>query len=138
MPTVEEVMTRGVIFIDENATVAEAMRIMTERHVSCLIVRRKDERDVDGIVTRKDIINKSIAVGDDPSVVKVGSIMTKPLMTVNKNMDVMHVARLMARTCVRRFPVRECNQIIGILSNSDIFRAYSFDNVIKEKTKVKK
>jgi CBS domain-containing protein len=135
MPTVEEVMTRGVISIREDAFVEEAMKAMIERHVSALIVEKASEADIDGIITRKDIINKVIAPGRDPKKIRVHEVMTKPLMTVTKKMDVMHVARLMARTEVRRFPVRECDRIVGIISNSDIFRAYVLDNVTEKKTK---
>jgi CBS domain-containing protein len=135
MPTVEEVMTRGVISILESASVEEAMKMMTERHVSSLIVERENDADVYGIITRKDIISKVIGHGLDPRKIKVLEVMTKPMMTVNKKMDIMHVARLMARTDVRRFPVMEGEKIIGIVSNSDIFRAYVLDNVSERKKK---
>lgn len=131
MVSVKDVMTMGVISIEENATVEEAMKTMVERHVSCLIVEKKDETDIDGIVTRKDIINKVVGLGNDPKKVKVFEIMSKPLMTVNQQMDVMCVARLMAQTGVRRFPVRQDSEIMGIISNSDIFRAHVMDDVIK-------
>lgn len=137
MPTVEEVMTRGVISIGETATIEEAMRLMTERHVSSLIVERENDADVYGVITRKDIINKVIGHSLDPKKVRVLEVMTKPMMTVNKKMDIMHVARLMARTDVRRFPVMDGDEIIGIISNSDIFRAYVLDN-LKSTEKKKK
>ena len=133
MPTVEEVMTRGIISIKEDTTVDEAMKLMAERHVSALLVEKRSEADIDGIVTRKDVINKVIGPGKDPRKVRVSEIMTKPLMTVTRKMDVMHVARLMARTEVRRFPVRDCERLVGIISNSDIFRAYVMDNLSGKK-----
>lgn len=133
MVIVKDVMTMGVISIDENATVEEAMKTVVERHVSCLIVEKSSEDDIDGIVTRKDIITKVVGLDYDPKKVKVADIMTKPLMTVTPQMDMMHVARLMAKTNVRRSPVRENDNIVGIISNSDIFRAYVMDKVIKKK-----
>jgi CBS domain-containing protein len=135
MPTVEEVMTRGIISILESASVEEAMKMMTERHVSSLIVDRENDADIYGIITRKDVISKVIGHGLDPKKMKVMEVMTKPMMSVNKKMDIMHVARLMARTDVRRFPVMEGEKIIGIVSNSDIFRAYVIDNVTERKKK---
>jgi isocitrate dehydrogenase len=137
MPVVEDVMTKGIISIKEGATVDEAIRIMTERHVSSLIVEKVSNADVDGIITRKDVTNKVIGHGKDPRNVLVSEVMTKPLMTVTRKMDIMQVARLMARADVRRFPVREGDKIIGVVSNSDIFRAYSLDNVIPKKVKSK-
>jgi len=132
MTTVGEVMTQGVISIREEASVEEAIKIMGERHVSCLIVEKKDETDIDGIVTRKDIINKVVGIGRDIKKTKVSEIMSKPLMTVNPQMDVMCVARLMAQANVRRFPVRQNDTIVGIISNSDIFRCYFIDKLCKK------
>lgn len=132
MTTVGEVMTQGVISIREEASVEEAIKTMGERHVSCLIVEKKDETDIDGIVTRKDIINKVVGIGRDIKKTKVSEIMSKPLMTVNPQMDVMCVARLMAQANVRRFPVRQNDTIVGIISNSDIFRCYFIDKLCKK------
>lgn len=130
MPTVGEVMTRGVITIGEDESVASAMKAMVERHVSSIVVQKKDESDVYGIVTRKDIINSVVGRGNDPLKILVSEVMTKPVMTITSSMDVVAAAKLMEKTSVRRFPVVENNVLVGLISNSDIFRAYVMDNVI--------
>jgi CBS domain-containing protein len=135
MPTVGEVMTRGVITIGEDESVASAMKTMVERHVSSIIVKKKDDADVYGIVTRKDIIHSVVGRSNDPKEIKVADVMTKPVMTITPSMDVVAAAKLMEKTKVRRFPVVENNVLVGLISNSDIFRAYVMDNII---TKAKK
>ena len=135
MPTVGEVMTRGVITIGEDESVASAMKIMVERHVSSIVVKKKDESDVYGIVTRKDIINSVVGRGNDPRGMKVSDVMTKPVMTITSGMDVVAAAKLMEKTSVRRFPVVESNVLVGLISNSDIFRAYVMDNIINKNKK---
>jgi len=135
MPTVGEVMTRGVITIGEEESVALAMKTMVERHVSSLIVKKKDDADVYGIVTRKDIIHSVVGRGNDPKDIKVADVMTKPVMTITPGMDVVAAAKLMEKTRVRRFPVVENNVLVGLISNSDIFRAYVMDNVISKAKK---
>jgi CBS domain-containing protein len=130
MPTVGEVMTRGVITIGEDESVASAMKAMVERHVSSIVVQKRDESDVYGIVTRKDIINSVVGRGNDPLKILVSEVMTKPVMTITSSMDVVAAAKLMEKTSVRRFPVVENNVLVGLISNSDIFRAYVMDNVI--------
>jgi CBS domain-containing protein len=130
MPTVGEVMTRGVITIGEEESVASAMKTMVERHVSSIIVKKKDDADVYGIVTRKDIIHSVVGRGNDPKDISVADVMTKPVMTITPSMDVVAAAKLMEKTKVRRFPVVENNVLVGLISNSDIFRAYVMDNVI--------
>ncbi len=138
MPKVEDVMTRGVISIDENANIEEAMRMMLERHVTSLVVRKKDDSDVFGIVTRKDIIHGVIGRHNDPVKVKVAEVMTKPVMTVTKQMDVVDVAKLMEKTHVRRFPVVENEKLVGLVSNSDIFKAYALDYFASKNSSARK
>jgi|WetSurMetagenome_2_1015567.scaffolds.fasta_scaffold07902_4 isocitrate dehydrogenase len=138
MPTVEEVMTRGVISVDENDSIEDAMRTMVERHVSSLIVAKNSDNDVYGIITRKDVINHIIAGNQDLKKTKVSELMTKPVMTITKQMDVVAAAKLMERTNVRRFPVCDGDKLLGIISNSDIFRAYVIDNIIEKQHKKSK
>jgi CBS domain-containing protein len=137
MPTVEDVMTRGIISIDETASLEEAMRTMVERHVSSIIVKKNNDGDCFGIITRKDIIQAVIGRGEDPKKLKVSDVMTKPVMTITKQMDVIAAAKLKEKTHVRRFPVADGDKLVGIISNSDIFRAYVIDNIL-DKPKKKK
>jgi isocitrate dehydrogenase len=138
MPTVEEVMTRGVISVKETDTIEDAMRMMVERHVSSLIVQKNSDNDVYGIITRKDVINHIIAGNQDLKKTKVAELMTKPVMTITKQMDVVAAAKLMEKTDVRRFPVCDGDKLVGIISNSDIFRAYVIDNIIEKQYKKSK
>jgi len=121
----KDIMTRKVEMVGEEVTVAEAVMRMREKDVSSLIVDRVDENDSYGIITRRDVVNKVVAKGLDPYRTKVADVMTKPLLTISPNLSIKHVARLMVHTQVRRMPVFDGHQIIGIVSNSDIFRGFS-------------
>jgi CBS domain-containing protein len=116
-------MTCGVEKIAPNATVADAMKRMMELHITSLIVDKRGEDDSYGIITRKDVINKVIAERLDPKKVKVSRIMSKPILTIHPDDDDASVAKLMAKTNIRRFPVHDGRDLIGLISNSDIFRA---------------
>ncbi len=118
-----DVMTRDVAFIDGAATAAEAIRIMRERKISCLVVNRRTPDDAWGIVTRKDVVNKIVDPGRDPDEVKVFEIMTKPLVMLSPGLALKYCARLMHNTGIRRAVVFDGKDIVGILSNSDIFNA---------------
>ncbi len=120
-----DLMTKKVVVVEEEVAVAEAVTTMTKNNVSSLIVNRLNEEDAYGIITRRDVVNKVVAQGLDPQEVKVSDIMTKPLLTISPNLYIKHVARLMVHTGVRRMPVFDGHQIIGIVSNSDIFRGFS-------------
>ncbi len=72
-------------------------------------------------MTRKDIINKVVAAEGAKEMVKVGDIMTRPIVTVEPEMTIRNCALLMKRLGVRRLPVQEGRDIIGVISNKDIF-----------------
>ena len=118
-----EIMTRGVMTIKRDAPVMEAMRQMVDRRVTSLIVEKESERGVYGIITRKDIVNKVIAYNKDLETTKVSEIMSEPILTISADLSIDTVARLMAKTDIRRFPVMEDGKLIGLISNSDILKA---------------
>ena len=119
-----DIMTKNAVMVEESVSVPEAVTTMMEKTVSSLIVNRLNEDDSYGIVTRRDVVNKVVAEGLDPQKVTVADIMTKPLLTIPPTLPIKHIARLMRQTGVRRMPVFDGLQIMGIVSNSDIFRAF--------------
>lgn len=123
MPTARDIMTTDVVTIDGNATVREAIDLMREKGVRCLIVERRSPDDAYGIVTQRDIVYEVVAWQRDPTEVKVHEIMTKPLVLVNKDLDLRHVARLMANVGLSRAPVIFDGKLQGIVSVSDILAA---------------
>lgn len=118
-----DAMTKNIITIEGKATVADAIDLMRKKKVSSLIVNRRDHSDAWGIVTRKDVVNKIVDPGKDPDRVKVFEIMSKPLITVSPGLALKYCARLMHTTGIRRAVVFYGKDIMGILSNTDIFNA---------------
>jgi CBS domain-containing protein len=118
-----DVMTKEVLSIEGTATVADAVRMMKEKKVSSLFVNRRGQEDAWGIITRKDVVNKVVDPGKDPAEVKVFEIMSKPLITVSPGLALKYCARLFNAAGIRRAPVFDGKDIIGILSNTDIFNA---------------
>jgi len=117
-----DVMAKDIVYIDGNATVGEAVNTMFAKKVSALIVNSRNVDDAFGIVTRKDVVSKLVAQGKDPKTVKVHEIMTKPLITISPGLSVKYCARLFSKTGIRRAPVFDGKKIVGVLSNSDIFK----------------
>ena len=120
---VGDVMRTTIDFIDGNATVTEVVRLMRKLRVSCLLVRQRNHDDAWGIVVRKDVVNKVIDPGRDPDEVRVFEIMTRPLIMVSPGLALKYCARLMHRAGIRRAPVFDGKQIVGLISNTDIFLA---------------
>ena len=118
-----DVMTKNVVYIDGNETVANAIRLMKEKGVSSLVVNRRDLEDTWGIMTRKDVVSKVVNPGRDPDEIRVFEIMTKPLVTISPGLELKYCARLFNQTGIRRAPVFDGKEIVGILSNTNIFFA---------------
>jgi len=121
MRTAAEVMTKHVVDIEPMATVAEAIEKMKQWNVSSLLVQRRSQTDTWGFMTQTDIIEKVIAAGRDPESVQVHEIMTKPVITVPPSCSLQDCAALMARADIRRVLVFDGQDIVGIVSSSDIF-----------------
>lgn len=118
-----DVMTKDVVYIDGEKTVADAIKLMREKKVSSLVVNRRSHEDAWGIMVRKDVVNKVIDPGKDPNEVKVFEIMSKPLVMISPGLALKYCARLLKRAGIRRAPVFDGKEIIGIISNTDILNA---------------
>jgi CBS domain-containing protein len=118
-----DVMTKNVVYIDGNEIVANAIGLMKEKGISSLVVNRRGPEDTWGIMTRKDVISKVVSPGRDPYGVLVFEIMTKPLVMVSPDLELKYCARLFYQTGIKRAPVFDGKEIVGILSNSNIFFA---------------
>ncbi|HSJ55299.1 MAG TPA: CBS domain-containing protein [Anaerolineae bacterium] len=123
MRTAADVMTKHVVDIDANATVAQAVEKMKQWNVSSLLVARKDATDTWGFMSQTDIVEKVVAQGINPETVHVYEIMTKPVITVPPNCSLQDCASLMARADIRRVLVFDGQDIVGIVSSTDIFNA---------------
>ena len=121
--TASTVMKKDIVTIDGKETVADAIKLMKEKKVSSLLVKRRGQEDAWGIVTRKDVVNKIVDPGKNPKEVKVFEIMTKPLLMVSPGLALKYCARLFHNAGVRRAPVFDGKDVVGILSNTDIFNA---------------
>ena len=118
-----DVMTKNVVYIEGNETVANAIRLMKEKGVSSLVVNRRDLEDTWGIMTRKDVVSNVVNPGREPDEIRVFEIMTKPLVMVSPGLELKYCARLFNQTGIRRAPVFDGKEIVGILSNTNIFFA---------------
>ena len=121
MKTAADVMTKHVVDIEPDVSVAEAIEKMKQWNVSSLLVLRKGSTDTWGFMSQTDVIEKVVAPGRDPEKVQVHEIMTKPVITVPPNCSLQDCAALMARADIRRVLVFDGQDIVGIVSSSDIF-----------------
>jgi CBS domain-containing protein len=123
MITAADVMTKHVVDIEADATVAQAVEKMKQLNVSSLLVGRHQAGDMWGFMSQTDVVEKVVAHGLDPETVYVHEIMHKPVITVPPNASLQDCAALMARADIRRVLVYDGQDIVGIVSSTDIFNA---------------
>jgi CBS domain-containing protein len=115
-----DVMHKGIVSIDGMATAREAAAKMRAEKVSCLLVKKRHTDDAWGIVVVQDFIKGVIIPGRSPAEVNLYEIMTKPIITVPADMDIRYVARLIYRAGIRRAPVEDGGELIGMISLSSL------------------
>lgn len=118
---VQELMQRDVKLTDESTPISEAARMMRDSGVSSLVVAPDADGDAFGIITRRDIIEAFLSSTISGPAHLVADAMTKPAITVNSGMSIYNCQQLMRMVGIRRLPVVDGNQLVGILSNADIF-----------------
>ncbi|MCK4502901.1 MAG: CBS domain-containing protein [Desulfuromonadales bacterium] len=116
----KDIMHKGIVTIDGMATASEAAAKMREEKVPYLLVEKRHDDDVWGILVVQDFIEGVIIPGRTPAEVNVYEIMTKPIFTVPANMDIRYVTRLIYRAGIRRAPVEEGGELIGMISLSSL------------------
>ena len=114
-----DIMTPDVITIRSAATAEEAINVMQSHSLHALIVNQRHAQDAFGIVTDHDILSKVIAKGRDPKSVRVLEIITKPCITINPDLGIDYVARLLVTHGIRQAPVIQ-KDLLGIISLTDI------------------
>ena len=117
---VEDVMTKEVITIDEHATVKKAANIMNKNEISCLIALRKGKAI--GIITERDLLKRIIVEAKNPEKTKVKEVMSSPLEAVALGTDLEKALRLMFQKKIKKLPVVEEDNLIGLVSLTDIAR----------------
>ena len=119
MSKAKEIMHRGAECVSANETLETAARMMRDNHVGSLPICGLDDR-LQGIITDRDIVVKCVAEGRDPKKTTAGDLAQGKPVWVDANADEGEVLRLMEEHLIRRLPVIEERQIIGMISEADV------------------
>ncbi len=120
--TVRDLMSTPVLTVAPGAAVLEAVEKMVNAGVASLLI--PDDGDpAAGIVTKRDVVTKVLAQGLDANEVSVGEIASMPVVTIEADVTIEKCSARMSAEGVRRFPVREGRDVIGIISDTDILAA---------------
>ena len=115
----KDIMTRDVIKIHPQESVAVAARLLAHHNIGVLPVCNRDGK-MCGVVTDRDLVTRCLAANRIPEQTKVEDVMTGRIVSASSSMDVAVAAYLMGREQVRRLPVVDNGVLCGMVSVGDL------------------
>ena len=122
--TVKDLMDKDVMSIDASESVSSAVALMVRSKVWSLLVKTKGLPQ--GVVTERDILRRCINKGSAPDQVKVGAIMSSPLVTIGPDATVREAMSMMVEKDVRRLYVVVGGKVVGRITQTRLFQS-NFD-----------
>jgi CBS domain-containing protein len=119
---VKEVMTKPVISIENDKTVLDACNKYKDFKVGCLTVVDRNGFCV-GIVTERDLIERSICMHKDPEKTRIDEIMSTNVKTTHPLEKIEKALEIMKQHKIKKLPVVSNDRIIGIITVTDISKA---------------
>jgi CBS domain-containing protein len=121
MTTARDIMHPGCECVGEHESLQRAAQIMRDLDVGSLPICGDDNR-LKGIVTDRDIVIGCVAQGFDPAGTTAGQLAQGEPVIVISDADVTDVLRTMESNQIRRLPVIENHQLVGMISEADLAR----------------
>ena len=117
---VRDVMKSNFDLVDGRMTVMEALKKMKHVETKSLIVDKRHDDDEYGMLLISDVAKKVLAMDRSPDRINVYEIMSKPVLSVDPEMDIRYCARYFERFGLTRAPVVDHGKVIGIVSYTDM------------------
>jgi len=119
---VNQIMSKNVLTADKSTSLQEAAQNMNKLNVGCVIVTENSKPI--GIITERDFVTKVAAEGR-PLFTEVSEVMSSPLITIDPEETIWEASEMMKEKLIHKLPVKENDQIIGIVTTTDIVRISS-------------
>ncbi len=126
--TARDVMTGGTECVGENDSVADAAKRLKELDVGSVPICGEDDR-LKGMVTDRDIVIEVIAEGKDPASVKAIELGDEEVVTIGADDSVDEALSTMKQHQVRRLPVIDGHDLVGIVSIADLAKNIEDDKL---------
>ena len=128
MPIIKDLLlskSRKLITVSSAASIFDALKIMAESNIGCLIVLEGDKYV--GIFTERDYARKIVLEGRSSDTTTVNEIMISDIPKLNSSDTIELCSKIMTEKTLRYLPVFENNQLINLISQSDIIK-YTIDS----------
>jgi CBS domain-containing protein len=114
-----DVMTPGAECVGENDTVIDAAKRLAELDVGAMPICGEDNR-LKGMLTDRDIVVRVLAEGKDPTSTTAGDLAQGKPVTIGADDSVDEALRTMTEHKVRRLPVIDGHDLVGVVSQADV------------------
>ncbi len=128
MTTARDLMSAGAECVSVDETLADAAKKMRDLDVGALPICGSDNR-LAGVLTDRDIVIKCVAEGKNPADVKASELAQGKPVTIGADDSVEEAMRTMSEHQVRRLPVIDGHQLVGMLAQADLARELSAEDV---------
>ena len=122
MRTARDIRTADPTCVRESDAVRDAARLMAQLGVGALPICGEDNR-LKGMLTDRDIVVKVLAEGKDPMAVRAGELAQGEAVTIGADDSLEETLRTMSQYKVRRLPVIDGHDLVGIIAIADVARA---------------
>lgn len=121
MTTARDIMSGGAQCVRTDESAADAARMMKELDVGALPICGRDNK-LKGVVTDRDLVVKVLGAGRDPAEMPAGSLNQAEAVTIGADDSAEEVLATMTQHQVRRLPVIDGDQLVGMVAVADVAR----------------
>jgi len=134
MILVRDAMSKDPRVVRRDSSVQEVVATMNKFDISSVIVVQ-EKRPV-GIITHRDIMSKIVQPRIPPDAVTAREVMSAPIVTISEDASIEEAARIMAKKNIKKLPVVRDDELVGIVTTSDLVReqpklAEMFEELLK-------
>ncbi|MCW4014456.1 MAG: CBS domain-containing protein [Candidatus Bathyarchaeota archaeon] len=120
-PSVVSDVMKDIISIEADVFISEAAQRMIENKIGSIIITENGEPK--GIITRSDMIKRVIVTHKDPRETTAGSVMSKPLISIEACTPILDAMRYIRDHDINQVLLSENSKFVGIVSEGDLVRA---------------
>jgi CBS domain-containing protein len=118
---VRDVMTSNVKTVRPDDSLREVIEKMVRFHIGCVVVVQ-EKRPV-GIVTERDVLVRLSLMGVDMDTTRAKDLMSSPVLTIGERRTIEEASRLMTQKNVKKLAVTRDDELIGIVTGTDVMRS---------------
>ena len=111
----------NIIILDKKKTAADAVSVMKENSVRCVLVSNKEDNEIIGLVSKTDILYRVVSLHKNPAKISLKDIMSAPIISIPLEMSISDTLSVMEKHDIRQVVVSSgSTNIYGIIDREDI------------------